>query len=383
MLAASLLAMPPRAALYVARWPSEAVTGRRHVPARASTADDTLNAPARASTADDTLTLEGATSLFPPTQSQQECDAKLRTRLSGLALARSRVAPSAIDGAGMGLHASRAIFAGELVTLYPGDAVVMWESSEATDGLGTDCFFDVGGEPDSEWRMGWAAQRPDFVARAWEYGARISAVRAIIGDPSATADAAYLGHLANDAAMCLRPGMAALAYAIASEAGANVGVDPLGADGCQHLALVATEDIPAGAEILLSYGADYWLSRLPDKPELYTLDDSSTYYGEVASGRIHGQGEYKDAGGNRYVGEFVDNQFDGVGIYFKSDGSAEVGRYVAGKSVGISVGWNADRTEAYRLVTLGTDGGVQRQEVSLEAAKELAEGLGAPVPPGR
>jgi len=143
--------------------------------------------------------------------------------------------------------------------------------------------------------------------------------------------------------------------------------------------MVATKGIAAGAEIFLSYGAGYWLSRLPVKIKTYTFPDSGTYYGEVADGDIQGAGEYNDAKGNRYIGEFSDGLFDGVGTYFFSNGVAEAGRFLAGVAVGVSVGWSADRSEAYRLVAVD-GGGAQRRVVSVEAAAEFADGIGVPVP---
>lgn len=51
-------------------------------------------------------------------------------RINNLHISRSRVAPSTINGAGQGLFATRDIEAGELITCYPGDAVLCWEDSD-------------------------------------------------------------------------------------------------------------------------------------------------------------------------------------------------------------------------------------------------------------
>jgi len=329
----------------------------------------------------DSLTLGAAAALFSPAATQEERDAKLSKRLSNLPLLRTKLAPSTIEGAGTGLYATRDIAVGELVTLYPGDALALWSSKdgESSDNSEATVVFIVDNvAPDSDWAAGFRAQIPEFVNRAWEYGVRVSAVRALIGDPTNTGDSAYLAHMANDAGMCARPGTAAQAYTIASEAAANVVLESISLSGCHH-AMVATKGIAAGAEIFLSYGAGYWLSRLPVKIKTYTFPDSGTYYGEVADGDIQGAGEYNDAKGNRYIGEFSDGLFDGVGTYFFSNGVAEAGRFLAGVAVGVSVGWSADRSEAYRLVAVD-GGGAQRRVVSVEAAAELADGIGVPVP---
>lgn len=334
--------------------------------------------PIHALAAADTLTMAAAASLFTQLSTQEERDSQLQTRLEKLPLLRTHIAPSTIDGAGSGLFASRDIAVGELVTLYPGDALAMWSSYHGTRPESTaDVVFSVD-DTSSEWADGFRMQRPEFIEHAWEYGVRISPIRAILGDPTNIGDPAYLGHMANDAAMCLRPGTAAQAYTIASEAAANVGLDSRRLSGCHH-AVVAIKDIAIGAEIFLSYGASYWLSRLPVKVKTYTFPDSSTYFGEVADSQIHGAGEYKDAAGNRYIGEFSNGQFEGVGTYFYANGVAEAGNFLAGVSVGVSVGWSADRSEAYRLLAL-EGGAMQRHAVSLEAAGELAGGLGVPVP---
>ena len=262
----------------------------------------------------DTLTLAGAAGLFKSVgKTDNDRDISLQTRLQNLRLSRTRVAPSSIELAGDGLFATRDIDEGELVTMYPGDALAMWSSYDgdraAGDGAAPKVVFSVR-HADTEWAAAWRAQEPMFVARGWEYGVKVSKLRAIIGDPSNIGDAAYLGHMVNDAAMCLRPGTAAQAYTIASEASANVGIDSMSMLGCHH-AVIATKPIRAGEELFLSYGAGYWLSKLPEKPKTYTFPDKSTYYGEVADGQIQGAGEFNDGLGNRYIGDFTDGRFHG------------------------------------------------------------------------
>jgi len=58
-------------------------------------------------------------------------NAALCSRMVGLNLARVHVAPSRIRNAGRGLFASRAIASGELVTLYPCDALLQWPNEQA------------------------------------------------------------------------------------------------------------------------------------------------------------------------------------------------------------------------------------------------------------
>ena len=127
-----------------------------------------------------------------------DTDKMLKTRLPGLAIARAHVGSSLVEGAGQGLFASRRIEEGELITLYPGDCLCIWDAAdieeEGSSQL-TNCFFDAG---DAPWATSWLQPDPKFVADAWCYGVRISRERAIIGDPARGDDAAYLGHFAND-----------------------------------------------------------------------------------------------------------------------------------------------------------------------------------------
>ena len=104
-----------------------------------------VNMQSAAIAADD-FTLEALGTRFPSMSELMEIpdgeerlhvmEMHLKTRLADLPLARVRVAPSAIEGAGMGLFATRDISAGELVTLYPCDTLVTLvpSSSQEDDG---------------------------------------------------------------------------------------------------------------------------------------------------------------------------------------------------------------------------------------------------------
>jgi hypothetical protein len=62
------------------------------------------------------------------------CRSLLANRQPQLFLSRCHVATSAMEGAGKGVFASRDIAAGELITLYPGDAVLYWPSGDRSPG---------------------------------------------------------------------------------------------------------------------------------------------------------------------------------------------------------------------------------------------------------
>ena len=376
-----------------------------------------------------------------------ERDELLQTRLPGLAIARTRVAPSRIDSAGRGLFATRAIEEGELVTLYPGDALVSWpdeadndeedeededededeedeedeeELSEGEEarakadalrcvlerGLDADVTFSTHGKEGTRWADNWATRERTFVGFVWDYGVQEWPNRAIIADPENVSDSAYLGHMANDGASCGRPGNDAAVYEAASRRAANVKMSTDSMLECHH-ALVATRRIEAGDEINLSYGASYWLTRLTSPPTRVALSDGATYYGEVdADGSPSGGGEYTSSNtgsaGSRYVGSFVNGQFEGHGTFHFSDGRAQIGAYRAGAAVGVHVGWSADRMSAWRVdASRGSSSlssvvmlpppvggpscasGLERHEISLEEASSLAKDLGLPMPPVR
>ena len=116
----------------------------------------------------------------------------LSTRLPGLRLARCRIAPSPVHG--FGVFATRDIKAGELVTLYPGDALLLQRTSIATT--------RVSGEPRVLFGGHVPAGRQE-VSVVEElsgngYEVRVSDTVSIIGDPALGPDAAYAGHFIND-----------------------------------------------------------------------------------------------------------------------------------------------------------------------------------------
>jgi hypothetical protein len=69
------------------------------------------------------------------------CRLILTTRMAKLPLARCKVAPSSVPGAGQGLFATRDIAEGELITLYPSDGVIIWEDAEHSPDGNVQVFF--------------------------------------------------------------------------------------------------------------------------------------------------------------------------------------------------------------------------------------------------
>eukprot|EP00277_Geminigera_cryophila_P011852 CAMPEP_0179447386 /NCGR_PEP_ID=MMETSP0799-20121207/31245_1 /TAXON_ID=46947 /ORGANISM="Geminigera cryophila, Strain CCMP2564" /LENGTH=307 /DNA_ID=CAMNT_0021238203 /DNA_START=5 /DNA_END=928 /DNA_ORIENTATION=- len=177
----------------------------------------------------------------------------LATRLDDLHLARCRCAPSLVSGAGNGLFASRDIALGELITLYPGDALLRWEDGvDHSPSRPVQVFFGKHVSPADQ-----NAQR--FVNELRAYEVPASASMSIIGDPNKQDDAAYLGHFANDAAMCSSENDR-MRYQQDSEAGANSEIISVMGS---HMASRALKHIKTGDEILVSYGYGYWITRSP------------------------------------------------------------------------------------------------------------------------
>mmetsp|Transcript_8513 Transcript_8513/g.14451 ORF Transcript_8513/g.14451 Transcript_8513/m.14451 type:complete len:338 (-) Transcript_8513:1569-2582(-) len=223
----------------------------------------------------------------------------LSTRIPDLQLQlnRTRTGPSTIDGAGRGLFATEDIAKGELITCYPGDAllceyseleiddeeedgfdeedidfededyydeeadyveeVVLWgEHVDATDRLEEDEVFD--GIVDKD--------LPPLTS----YAATVDDVYSVMGMPILDNNPAYYGHFANDGAghIAIQTGVADAArrgieeiissYVSESVELSNARHKPI-ADGL-HLGTFASKDIKKGEEVMVTYGPDYWMT---------------------------------------------------------------------------------------------------------------------------
>ena len=172
----------------------------------------------------------------------------LRGRLDDLHLNRCQVLPSSIADAGNGLFATRDIKEGELITIFPADAI-LFRNGELEEICGV--MYGRNRTPES-------VSLTDDASRAYEI--RISSIHSIVGDPSLTNDAAYLGHIANDGA-CLTAGddVSRMIYSKKSAESANAAFKDIH-EGC-HMGLFSSRPISSGEEIFVSYGEGYWLSR--------------------------------------------------------------------------------------------------------------------------
>jgi hypothetical protein len=224
----------------------------------------------------------------------------LSSRLDLPFLNRSVVGPSEIEGAGRGLFAIEDIKEGDVITCYPGDALLCELPSSSTEEENGDSydFEDDEYEAVDEVVL-WGAHVPkqdrwddDTVFDGTEanppltsYAVTVNDVYSVMGHPSLDDNPAYIGHFANDGAghlayekndstknmeASLELGLDTessefgvedniAAYVLKSFDVANAMHQPLDADEF-HMVTVATRDIKKGEEILVTYGPDYWIS---------------------------------------------------------------------------------------------------------------------------
>ena len=204
----------------------------------------------------------------------------LSTRLSSLMaiLNNTRVDTSTLPNAGRGLFATRAIRANEVITCYPGDALLISKPLMGGD-------FDFEGqdeENDDDWveeTVIWGSHVDP--SNRWDedavfdgneeqnplthYACAISDTFTVMGLPALDDDAAYLGHFANDGAGHIALGQgdptrgveeSISSYVIESVEISNAMHKEV--DGL-HMATIATRDIAVDEEILVTYGPEYWL----------------------------------------------------------------------------------------------------------------------------
>ena len=147
-------------------------------------------------------------------------------------------APSALHG--RGLFASAPISKGQVVTFYPVDAM-----GDSLNALALNQYESLGsrdykGELFHGLLQGWAED-------LW-----------IDANPSKLLVRGWLGHLVNDAAVCASSDQHDIDTYYSEVADkANCELVPFG-DACPLMAIVATRDLEAGAELLQPYDHDYW-----------------------------------------------------------------------------------------------------------------------------
>ena len=234
-----------------------------------------------ASPIDDTLTLEGLAQLLVDMEARLAAEAPelsvgrrreklLRQRIHGLKLNRARVSPSVISGAGHGVVATRDIAAGELITLYPCDALLVARTSSTK---APSVFFGSGVPSEERSPPGCFLSAPN----ALDYQLQVpgGGGYSIVGDPSRRSDPAYLGHMVNDAeggSGAERSSLSKNKNKVQNNAESimiECVVEAARRDGKTEevplrgfaYSIAATRDIDEGREVFMSYGGKYWNLR--------------------------------------------------------------------------------------------------------------------------
>jgi len=212
----------------------------------------------------------------------------LSTRLSGLNnfLNKSEVRSSSILGAGRGLFAIDDIPKREVITCYPGDALLCKSEDDVVEDLlwgvhvaEADIFDEeavfVGSgkfiyricsytiQYDISSSSLYIEAKPPMTA----YSVFVDKSYSVLGHPSLDDNSAYYGHFANDGAsmegldineeLGMEDNIAT--YLSKSREAANAKHQPFMGDApLHHMVTRATRDIKVGDEIFVTYGADYW-----------------------------------------------------------------------------------------------------------------------------
>ncbi|KAL7526034.1 hypothetical protein ACHAXR_001282, partial [Thalassiosira sp. AJA248-18] len=234
------------------------------------------------------------------TPEQMVREALLSSRLPMPFLNRTKIGPSTIDGAGRGLFATENISEGDVITCYPGDALLC-ELPSLDDGIDDESEdfdeesedFDEEEEDCIDEIVLWGTHVPE--KHRWDEDAVFDGTEStpsltsyalsadhqysVMGHPALDDNPAYYGHFANDGA-----GQMALQKNSASniQASLELGLDTEGEMGVEenisayvlqslevanaihkhrpfdgeelHMVTVATRDIEIGEEILVTYG---------------------------------------------------------------------------------------------------------------------------------
>jgi len=221
----------------------------------------------------------------------------LSTRIPDLQLNRTRIGPSTVDGAGRGLFATEDIAKGELITCYPGDALLCEYSELEIDDEEEDGFDEEDIDFEDE---DYYDEEADYVEEVvlWgdhvdtsdrleedevfdgivaenvppltSYAASVDDVYSVMGMPILDNNPAYYSHFANDGAghIAIQTGVDDAArigieeiissYVSESVELSNALHKPI-ADGL-HLGTFASKDIKKGEEVMVTYGPDYWMT---------------------------------------------------------------------------------------------------------------------------
>lgn len=222
-----------------------------------------------------------------------------------------QIGASTIPGGGRGLFSTRSIQAGEVITCYPGDALVVTMSENNDDADDDIAAYSLvwGSHVPPNWRFTddfklWNSRDNDDDYSPWTgYVVQVCDTYSVLGLPHLDIDLTYAGHFANDSCRALSPKDLSR-YVLKSQERANAQHQQVMG---LHVATVATRAIEPGEEIFVTYGPDYWRDQWTssngeveeESADYYTLDvEELGYYDDDESSK--GKGFGSSSGGRGF-----------------------------------------------------------------------------------
>lgn len=198
-------------------------------------------------------------------------EALLSTRLSDLScLNNTRVdistIPAWLSSAGRGLFATRSLQKDEVITCYPGDAVLISKpDADDDEWVEETVIWGSHVDPSKRWEEDDVFDGNEEKDPLTHYACAISDTYSVLGLPTLDANPAYSGHFANDPGGHLALGQADPTQGI-EEGIASYVIESIDLSNAMHkevdglhMATVATTNITEGEEIMVTYGPNYWM----------------------------------------------------------------------------------------------------------------------------
>jgi len=193
-------------------------------------------------------------------------EALLSTRLSDLCcLNNTRVDTSTIPNAGRGLFATRSLQKDEVITCYPGDAVLISKPEDDDEWVEETVIWGSHVDPSKRWEEDDVFDGNEEQDPLTHYACAISDTYSVLGLPTLDANPAYSGHFANDPSGHLALGQADPTQGV-EEGIASYVIESMDLSNAMHkevdglhMATVATRSIMEGEEIMVCYGPNYWM----------------------------------------------------------------------------------------------------------------------------
>jgi hypothetical protein len=236
----------------------------------------------------------------------------LKRRIPNLDIGNKiQIGASTISSGGRGLFSTRPIQAGEVITCYPGDALVvtMSENDDEDKNL-ADYSLLWGSHVPPYWQFTddfelWSTNSAGDDYSPWtNYVVQVCDTYSVLGLPHLDTDLTYAGHFANDSCRPLSPKDVSR-YVLKSQERANARHQQVMG---LHVATVATCAIEAEQEIFVSYGPDYWRYQWTssngeveeESSAYYALDDEEIGYDGEEEPPSKGKGFGSSSGGRGF-----------------------------------------------------------------------------------